>query len=325
MSHSHLTPDYDNRDGVHRRVRPGGRRRPVTGVRGTPHQAATPPDRRIHKLGRDAGVTVRPRAGIRRRRTVALGPLLGSTLIVAAVLILAAQGGSGAEADASDTPLAVAESVPAPSAAIDREGATPFFASYRSLHLRLPVDPADLTALAFHQAAGSSALHLTSLVPDADMDLAAELNAVPDAGDTGAATNVWDGVCLRLWRTNRGGEPDTAVDAGAEPGAAVWSPVTGTVVAVRPYRLYDAYDDYEIHIRPDGWDTVDVVLIHVDDVRVKAGDPVAAGLTRLASVRKMSDKIEIQLGGYTANGGDHVHMQLNEIDSPGALTDPGGS
>jgi hypothetical protein len=190
--------------------------------------------------------------------------------------------------------------VPAPTAAIDREGATPFFAAYRSLHLRLPVDPADLTALAFHQAAGSSALHLTSLVPDADMDLAAELHAVPKTGDTGAATNVWDGVCLRLWRTNRRGDPDTAVPGSAPASTAVsGSPVTGTVVAVRAYRLYDAYDDYEIHIRPDGWDTVDVVLIHVDDVRVKAGDPVAAGLTRIASVRKMSDKIEIQLGGYT--------------------------
>lgn len=297
----------------------------MTGVHGTSHRAAAPPARRMRTLGHDTGLTVRPRTTVRRRRTVALGPLLGSTLLVAAVVILAAQGGSGAEADATDAPLAVIESVPAPTAAIDREGATPFFAAYRSLHLRLPVDPADLTALAFHQAAGSSALHLTSLVPDADMDLAAELHAVPEAGDTGTATNVWDGVCLRLWRTNRSGEPDTAVDAGAEPGTAVWSPVTGTVVAVRAYRLYDAYDDYEIHIRPDGWETVDVVLIHVDDVRVKAGDPVAAGLTRLASVRKMSDKIEIQLGGYTANGGDHVHMQLNEIDSPGTLTDAGGS
>jgi hypothetical protein len=189
----------------------------------------------------------------------------------------------------------------------------------------LAIDPAQLTALGFHQASGSAALHLTSLVPDADMTLANQLKAVPPVALEGVAEGVWEGTCLRLWRSNRGGMPDTAVDMGAEPGTAIWSPVSGEVVGVRPYMLYDKFEDYEIHIRPDGREDVDVVLIHVQDVVVEPGDKVKAGVTRLASVRKMSDKIDIQLGGYTANGGDHVHVQLNRPATPGELPAAGGS
>ena len=111
----------------------------------------------------------------------------------------------------------------------------------------------------------------------------------------------------------------------ADPGTAVWSPVTGVVVQVRPYRLYDRHDDFEIHIRPDGWSDVDVVLIHVEDVAVEAGGRVFAGATRIASVRKMSDKMEMQLAGYTSNGGDHVHLQLNLIEDPASLPNLGES
>jgi hypothetical protein len=39
----------------------------------------------------------------------------------------------------------------------------------------------------------------------------------------------------------------------------------------------------------------------------------------------MSDKIDIQLGGYTSNGGDHVHLQINHIQVPGELEQAGGS
>ncbi len=247
-----------------------------------------------------------------------------ATVIVAALglAVIAWMLSWGAAGTGDDAGAAVGSAAEVAAAAPEREP-TPFFASYRSLQLRLPVDPDDLTALAFHQAAGSSALPMTSLVPDADMALAKQLKAVPPlASAADSPSSVWAGSCLRLWRSNRSGQPDTAVDLGADPGTAVWSPVTGTIVEVKAYQLYGAHDDFEIHIRPDGWDHVDVVLIHVDDVVVGAGDRVFAGATRIASVRKMSDKIDIQLGGYTANGGDHVHVQLNEIEVTGVLPGP---
>jgi murein DD-endopeptidase MepM/ murein hydrolase activator NlpD len=239
-------------------------------------------------------------------------------LAVIAWMLTWGNAGAGGDAGAGENGPDAALSAPIP----EREP-TPFFASYRSLQLRLPIDPDDLTALAFHQASGAAALSMTALVPDADMTLAAELKAVPPI--TTAAdlpSSIWTGSCLRLWRSNRTGEPNTAADLGADPGTAVWSPVTGTVVEVKAYQLYGRHDDVEIHIRPDGWDDVDVVLIHVTDPVVETGDRVLAGATRLASVRKMSDKINMQLGGYTANGGDHVHVQLNKVEIPGVLPEP---
>lgn len=226
---------------------------------------------------------------------------------------------AGVEPTSAEAAVSTAPSVPP-------RDPTTTFASYRSLMLRLPVDAGDVTALAFHQASGDQAIHLTSLVKDADMTLAAQNKAMPRStlasasGETSSAIEtVWDGKVLRLWRSNRRGTPDTAADVGANPGVDVYAPVTGTVIQVRSYKLYDKYPDYEIHIRPDGWPEIDVVLIHVDDVSVSVGERVAGGVSRLACVRKMSDKIALQLGGYTRNGGDHVHVQLNQVEVPGKL------
>jgi hypothetical protein len=167
---------------------------------------------------------------------------------------------------------------------------------------------------------------MTSLVKDANMKVAAKMKAVAGGSVTSATCEtssavetVWGGTALRLWRSNRRGACDTAADIGADPGSDVYAPVTGTVVQVRAYKLYEKYPDYEIHIRPDGWPEVDVVLIHVDDVSVTVGDRVAGGVSRLACVRRMSDKIDLQLAGYTKNGGDHVHVQLNQVEVPGKL------
>jgi hypothetical protein len=105
----------------------------------------------------------------------------------------------------------------------------------------------------------------------------------------------------------------------------VFAPVSGTVLQVKPYKLYNKYDDFEIHIQPDGWPGIDVVLIHVADPLVTAGQRVDGGVTQLAIVRRMSDKVELQLGGYTGNGGDHVHLQLNAVDDPNVLEEVGDS
>jgi len=203
---------------------------------------------------------------------------------------------------------------------------TPLIAEEGGTRIHLAIDPNELTAVAFHQASGDYALHMTSLVPDADMVAAAELKTVPAVPENAVFDDgVWHGCVLRLWRSNRRGEPDTALDMGAAPGTTVWAPVSGTVIEVRPYLLYEKYEDFEIHIRPEGRDDVDAVLIHVQDVMVRAGDTVTGGVTRIGAVRQMSDKMEIQLGGYTGGGGDHTHFQLNRYPAGSAPTETGGS
>jgi murein DD-endopeptidase MepM/ murein hydrolase activator NlpD len=209
---------------------------------------------------------------------------------------------------------------------------TPRFATYDDITFRLPFDPPALTVLAFHQASGTKARHLTSLVPDTsagalkqaiDAAKAATITVVAAAGlppqSYANAEDVWTGSAIRLWRSNRTGEPDTAADIGVNPGTDVYSPITGTVLQARAYDLYGKYPDWEIHIRPDGHPELDLVLIHVDDVSVRAGDRVSAGVTRIAAVRDLSKVMYMQLASYTLNGGTHVHMQLNAVEAGGRL------
>ncbi len=209
---------------------------------------------------------------------------------------------------------------------------TPLFATFGDIRLRLPFEPAVLTTLAFHQASGDKARHLTSLVPDTSATaLKKSVDAAKAATTTAAAAfsrpveasvnddGVWAGSAIRLWRSDRVGKPDTAADIGANPGTDVYSPISGSVLQARSYLLYGKHPDWEIHIRPDGHPELDLVLIHVEDVSVQAGDRVIAGVTRVARVRDLTKAMYLQLATYTLNGGAHVHVQLNTVDTTGRL------
>ncbi|GAB4277260.1 MAG: hypothetical protein Kow0056_08560 [Coriobacteriia bacterium] len=243
--------------------------------------------------------------------------------LVAVLLLLGGMLAGGDDRPAEQT--AVAETETAPSGP-----PTPYFASYRSLRLSLPVPPDKVTVVAFHQAAGKRALHLEPLVPIADMEAVAKrvndgdfvtsAQLAEENGSASDASSIWDGEALQLWRSGRTGPPDTAVDVGALPGTEVRSPVSGKVIAVRPYDLYGSVQDFEIHIQPDGWPEVDVVLIHVTDVLVSEGETVVGGVTRIASVRALAREIgPLQISGYVADEGDHVHVQLNELPDPAMM------
>lgn len=189
---------------------------------------------------------------------------------------------------------------------------TPVFASYGSLQLRLPVSVADLTEIGFHQASYTYALHLKTTLTDADMASAKRDKSThrdKSVQETGPAA-VLTGSALRMWRS-RPGKPDSAADVGAKAGSDVLAPVSGVIVKVKSYKLYNKYPDYEIHIRPKGFDSIDCVMIHIDDISCEPGDEVTAGVTRIGAVRLLSDRVHHQLGDYTLGGGDHTHIQLN--------------
>jgi biotin carboxyl carrier protein len=216
---------------------------------------------------------------------------------------------------------------------------TPYFASYGRLKLRLPVETKRLTEIGFHQASYAWAMRMKTPLKDAKASDARgkrgtsrETSTQPSGADAFLVGRV-----IRMWR-NRPGKPDTAADVGAKPGSAVISPVTGTVVKIKSYKLYGKWADYEMHIVPDGFDNIDIVMIHVTDPTVKVGQRVEAGVTRVGAVRKLSDKMTDQLAQYVKDGGDHVHLQVNdsnypgykgldgavEPEEPGATTDAGG-
>lgn len=271
---------------------------------------------------RDTGIMVERRAArdrrqsarVRRNRTVA-------AVIAVAVLVVAVVGWRAASDRFAATHPFAPKRASAPAGVTVATAApaepTPMFAAYRSLQLRLPVAPVDLTEVGFHQASYSYALPMTTPLPDADMTAAKKLqttNRDLTKQEQGPAATL-TGSVLRMWR-DRPGQPDTAVDIGADPGAKVFSPVTGTVVLVKEYDLYNKYPDTQVHIQPDGFPNVDVVLIHFQDPTVRAGDRVEAGVTQVGSLRKLSDKMNLQLRSYTSNGGNHVHLQVNDKRHP---------
>ena len=202
---------------------------------------------------------------------------------------------------------------------------TPLFASYKDVGLKVPVPIEHLNDIAFHQASYSYARHLSTTLPTFATDSASKKRGT---GRT-AAQNVandqgWlQGAVLRLWR-DRPGKPDSAADVGALPGTQVLAPVSGSVLLVKPYKLYGKYDDVQVHIRPEGHDDLDLVMIHVADPQVVAGDVVVGGVTQVGRVRKLSNRMRLQLGDYTTGTGDHVHVQLNQV-KPGTTETVAGS
>jgi hypothetical protein len=214
--------------------------------------------------------------------------------------------------------------------------ATPVIAKYGALEVHLPVPAKALTLMAFHQAGGGRGTHhmkaMVPVTPLAKVSLASvapaaslvatgpkESAEVASAEETAAPPLRFEGKVVRLYRTGRDGPADTAADVGARGGTTILAPVTGTIVAVHRYMLYGQYQDYEVHLIPDGFPRVDVTVLHLSDPAVRAGQHVTGGLTGIGKVRWLSKLFESQLDEYTHDGGNHVHVQLDTAPRDGVV------
>lgn len=222
--------------------------------------------------------------------------------------------------DAADaTPLALVE--PADQAASDEDAQSPtkLVAQCNGVDVYAPIETSAITAVLFHQASYAYALPLTTELPKADAAAAKDAQQVRVNHDQ--TDGDWlDADALHLWRSQDSTEMDTAIDVGATAGTTVYAPVTGTVVLVKDYQLYNRVPDIEIHIQPDGHPEMDCVAIHITDAQVQAGDHVEGGVTPIASVRDIACSIDgIQLSDYTPadDPGNHTHIQVNNADYPG--------
>ncbi len=282
---------------------------------------------------RDTGLAAERRLAREKRqrhRRSRQRAVIAAVMIVALALAIAGwRSASGRRAEPYDPAAPRTDSAPVQRSSEPAEGVveiraglrlpdpTPIIASRGKLDVRLPVRLEDLTELGFHQASHDYALSLRTPLPFADMKAAKRDKSThrdlskQKTGPTAALT----GKALVMWRS-RPGKPDTAVDVGAKPGSDVLAPVTGTVVKVKRYKLYGKHTDFEIHIRPTGYDRIDCVMIHIEDVSVVPGDVVRAGVSRIGAIRKLSDRERLQLGSYTRDGGDHTHVQLNDVAHP---------
>ena len=245
------------------------------------------------------------------------------------VLVAAAAGIAAMAPRGTAAPVAAVRSAVATAAAPEAAAPTPAFASFRGTQLLLPVPASAITVVAFHQSSYNDTYKMTPLVPihsTAAAKTATDAerkSGTPQPARTGPqadADGVWTGWALEVWRTNVNGKMDTCLDCGARPGTPVFAPLTGTVMRVRSYKLYKKYPDYEIQIKPDAWNDVDLIILHVTDPLVAPGDRVVAGVTRVASVRDLASTVSgLQLRTYTTEGGNHTHVQLTKIPKPNEI------
>ena len=278
----------------------------------------------------------RPRHGRRdtrpvgRQRLIAALAVVGLFVIAGGAFALIAPGRPANRAAATGPWRAIVatQTTAAPAQPVP----TPAFASIRGATLHLPVPAAAVTIFAFHQSAYRDTVPMTPMIalgsPARAKAAAVAARAKIAAGGeaTIAATpedgaedgeGVWTGSALQLWRSTSGGRQDSAVDCGARSGTPVLSPVDGIVMQIRPYKLYGKYDDFEIHIKPDAWSDLDVIVLHVTGPLLVPGTRVVGGVTQIAQVRRLSKLISgLQLRTYTLDGGNHTHVQVNRIPKP---------
>ncbi|MBO4364934.1 MAG: M23 family metallopeptidase [Eggerthellaceae bacterium] len=189
-------------------------------------------------------------------------------------------------------------------------------AQCQGVDIYAPISQDEITGVVFHQASYKWGQVMTTELPEAD------LSKIYDDGEYLRVNNEqtegeWvDADAAHLYRETDATPMDTSIDCGAPAGSPVYAPVTGEVIAVQDYMLYDEIPDVQIHIRPDANRDLDVVLLHQTDPLVKVGDHVEAGQTQISSVRDIAtDLIDVQLAFYTEpdDPGNHSHVQVNDI------------
>jgi murein DD-endopeptidase MepM/ murein hydrolase activator NlpD len=103
----------------------------------------------------------------------------------------------------------------------------------------------------------------------------------------------------------------SAVDVAMPSGSPVLAPVTGKVIGAKKYYLYGRYLDYRVDIRPDDNAKLRVVTIHLDDLAIRRGDRVTAGVTWIGVPRLFS--FHSQINNYIAGGIPHVHIEVKRV------------
>lgn len=180
-----------------------------------------------------------------------------------------------------------------------------------------PISQDELTGVIMHQASYEWGQVMTTQAPQADMT-EYEASGKPLRVNNEQIEGLWvDADIAHLYRDTDSTAMDTAADVGGEAGTTVYAPVTGQVIAVESYDLYDETPDIRIHIRPDANPNLDVVLLHQTDPTVQAGDRVEAGITPVSSVRDIAAELtDLQLAYYTQTAGNHSHVQVNDLTNP---------
>jgi hypothetical protein len=198
---------------------------------------------------------------------------------------------------------------------------TPLVATYEGLVIHTPVCVTHITEVEYHQASYDWALPLNPLltIVDAEAVIKAHGTRHVPAREQPTGEEAMLGEAVSTWRLDSAGPEFSALDVGALAGTTVYAPVTGTVVRIKSYRLFDVIDDYELHIQVAGHPEWDIVVLHIDQLLVKEGETIVGGVTPIAQVRDIGEFIDNNLSNFTPldDPGNHAHVQVNNALAEG--------
>jgi hypothetical protein len=242
---------------------------------------ATPRTRHAARLRAD-----RRRAQARARRFA-----VAAIIAVLAVVTLALT--------AFDSENSPAVSRPAPLPVTSEPPDLQVLATVGNLRVESPVAQGGITAVGFHGSA-DGALVLKPVGPQRNEGLLARLwRRITGASRNGLA-----------WYQLSGG-PLRTLDVGAVTGTDVYSPIDGTVVAIRDQVISGRIVGAEIELRPASAPSLVVSIQNVrPDPALSVGANVATGSSKLGTVTNISRFEKQALERYAAEGGNNVSLQV---------------
>ena len=229
----------------------------------------------------------------RRARRVALLVLLSAVFLVA--LGLTAFGGTTDRA---------ALIIPRQSqATVAQTRPTPEVVALRGpVRLQLPISQSRLTAIGYHSA-GAGALSLDPVGHQANEGLVQRVLHGIFGGGGGSPR----------WYQLSGGDT-SALDVGAPIGSDVYTPVDGTVVAIRPFVVEGRTYGSEIDIQPQTAPSLVVAVTQlVADPALTVGTPVVSGATKLGRIVDLAAVERQALARYTNDAGNHVTVEIRQV------------
>jgi hypothetical protein len=212
-------------------------------------------------------------------------------LAVATLLLTAFDGTAGGRETSAPVPapLPVTSAPPEPQD----------LAKVGNLRVQSPVAEGGITAVGFH-GSDDGALVLQPIGPQANEGLLARLwRRITGSSKEGLT-----------WYQLEQGEPRT-LDVGAVAGTDVYSPVDGTVVAIRDRVVSGRVVGAEIELRPTSAPSLVVALQNVrPDEALTVGANVAAGSSKLGRVVDISRFERQALARVAPDGGNNVAIQV---------------
>lgn len=226
----------------------------------------------------------------RRARRVALLVVLSTVFLVA--IALTAFGGT-------TTPTSAIVPRQSQATLAQMRPTTEIVAQRGQVRLQLPISQSRLTAIGYHST-GDGALSLHPVGHQANEGLVQRIVHGIFGGGGGSPK----------WYQLAGGGT-SALDVGAPIGSDVYSPVDGSVVAIRPFVIQGKAYGSEIDIQPQNAPSVVAVVTQlVADPALTVGTPVVSGATKLGRVADLAAVEQQALSRYTNDAGNHVTIEL---------------